>query len=407
MALRPLPYLNAKAGSAEGMVELRPGPPPRMLVWHPEAVEKIFRSDRRLSHPGSRSLTPLFGAGSLLWADGERHAAYRRVLGPALRGRALAGYREIIAAQARAAIDRLRPGTVVPLAAWTRVLALRIIGRIVLGNPEPGMLAEFGGWLRGAFGSPWRGLAYRLLGVGLPRPGPELDRALVRAARAGHADGQDTLASLLLAGDGPVGEIDDGELRDQVVSLLFAGHETTATAMTWTLLWLDRRQRLRDEVLAELAATEDDGSDAGRMPLLQAVIQEALRLTPSAAIGENRRLTEETGLCGRRFPAGTTCTLSIYLAHRRPESFADPELFDPNRFLGGRTPPRHYFPFGGGTRRCPGSQLAELEIRMVVAALLRRRQWRCVDPGAARPLIRGNLLLPHPSPRIRITGRRA
>ncbi|WP_216215637.1 cytochrome P450 [Amycolatopsis aidingensis] len=405
LAVRPLAYLNAIADSPDGMVELRPGTAPRLLVWHPEVLEEIFRSDRRLAHPGSRSLTPLLGPGSLLWADGERHAAYRRVLGPALRGRALTGHREIIAGHLRAAIDELRPGTVVPLAAWTRKLALRIIGRIVLGAPEPGMLAEFGGWLRRAFGSRTRGLAYRFLGVRLPRSGPDLDRALVRAARAGHDDGQATLAALLLSGDGPIGELGEAELRDQIVSLLFAGHETTATAMTWTLLWLDRDRRLREAVLAELADADADGSDATRTPLLQAVIQEVLRLTPSTAIGENRMLTEETELGGRRFPAGTVCTLSIYLAHRRPEAFAAPRRFDPGRFLGTR-PPRHYFPFGGGTRRCLGSGLAQLEIRMLVAELLRRRHWHCVNPGAGRVRIRGNLLTPDPALRMRVTGDR-
>ncbi|HEV2781777.1 MAG TPA: cytochrome P450 [Actinophytocola sp.] len=400
MSLGTLRFLDAHAGAPCGVLDLRTRPAPKVLVWHPAAIDWIFRSDQRMRHPGSRSLTPLFGRRSLLWADGSRHAAYRQVLGPPLRGRRLAAYRGIIAEAVHSAIDTLVPGGQIALPAWTRRLTLGVMARIVLGRSDDALNAAFTRWIERALGARHRTLAYRYLAGGLPASGVELDERLVRTARSTVDSWPATLAALLLAGDGPLRGIDDAELRDAIVSLLFAGHETTAAAAAWTLYWLDREPRIRQEVAAELAGT--DGSTAARVPLLQAVIAEALRLAPPVTVAENRELTGDAELLGRPLPAGTTLTPSIYLAHRDPGRFPDPGRFDPHRFLGDRLPPQHYFPFGGGSRYCLGSQLAQLEIRMITAAVLRRVDWHCVNPRAAVPRLRGHAMAPDPRLRMSV-----
>jgi cytochrome P450 family 110 len=402
MSMRTLGFLDSKVDLPGGVLELRAQPARKLLVWHPEAIDWIFRWDQRMRHPGSRSLTPLFGPRSLLWAEDSRHAAYRQLLGPPLRGRRLAEYRGLIAEIAHAAIDPLRPGTVIALPAWTRRVALRIIARIILGWSDEPLLDAFTGWIERALGARHRTLAYRYLTGGLPESGAALDRMLLHRAKAAPNVWPPALTALLLAGDGPLGEVDDGELRDAIVSLLFAGHETTASATAWTLYRLDRDDTVRADVLDELSATGEDGSDASRVPLLHAVIQEALRLAPPVTVAENRALTEDAELLGRPLAAGTTLTPSIYLAHRQPDRFPDPGRFDPNRFLGKRVLPQHYFPFGGGTRYCLGSQLAQLEIRMITAAVLRRRKWRCVDPSEAVPRLRGHAMAPAAGLRMRV-----
>lgn len=403
MALRTLPFLDSHANARDGFVELA-SDPTKLLVWHPEAIEWIFRADSSLAHPGSRSLLPLFGEHSLLWADGERHSAFRQALGPALRGKKLRAYHPTIAGTIHEAVDALRPGQLVSLPQWTRQLALRIVGQLILGPHDAGLLNQFSDWIDRALGSRARTLAYRFLKGGLPRSPAELDLELVRAAKQNLRTEPPTLASLMLSDGCALGTLDDQDLRDQIVSLLFAGHETTAAAAAWTLYWLDRREDLRRDVLDELEQVSDDAPDATQVPLLQAVIQESLRLAPPVMVAENRKLTEPAQLLGRSLSPGTVLTTSIYLAHHQPDHYPCPARFDPQRFLGKRIPQRHYLPFGGGSRHCLGSQLGQLEIRMIAAAVLRRREWRCVNPRQGILQLRGHAAAPSSALRMKVTG---
>ncbi len=331
MALRTLPFLDAHRTDPRRHVELA-SDPPKLLVWHPDVIEWLFRSDAELDHPGSRSLRPLFGTHSLLWVDGPRHTAYRKLLGPPLRGRRLSAYEGLIADTVHAEVEALRPGQTVALADWTRRLALRIIGRLVLGELDrhtESILDDFTSLdrRRARLAAPHAGLSLP------PRRAAEvdaeLDAALVSWARTTRRSDPPTLASLLLHAEGPLAELTDDDLRDQIVSLLFAGHETTASAAAWTLYWLARDESLRRDVLDELDATSEDAPPASAVPLLSAVISEALRLAPPVTVAENRRLRCEARLLGRTLPAGTTLTTSIYLAHRQDDVFADALRFDP------------------------------------------------------------------------------
>lgn len=392
MAVRTIPFFESHVDDPAGAVVLSERPVRKLLVWHPETVEWIFRSDARLRHTGGRSLTALFGERSLLWAEGARHAAYRRVLGPPLHGRGLAERHDVVAETVHAAIDPLTAGTEFDVLAWTRAIALRVIARLLLGRYEDALLTAVTQWIERAFGTPYRTLAHRYVLGGLPTPGAELDRTLVATARA-NTD-LPTLAARLLDADGPLGRIEDAELRAAIVSMVFAGHETTAAAAAWTVYWLDRNPLVRKEIEDELA-TGADGADPARVPLLQAAVAETLRLSPPATLTVHRVLTEDAAPPrAGALPAGSILKTAIYLAHRRPEAFPDPHRFDPGRFLDTRPPAHHYFPFGGGTRHCLGSQLAQLEIRMITAALLRRRELGRVRPAAGVARMRGNVLAP-------------
>ncbi|HEX3785955.1 MAG TPA: cytochrome P450 [Pseudonocardiaceae bacterium] len=394
MALRTLAFLDSHAADPSGLVELRTQPTRRLLVWHPDALDQMFRADPQLCHAPSRSLSPLLGPRSLLWTDGARHLAYRRLLAPLLRGPSLPAQRDVVSRIVHAALDDWAPGTVIRLPAWTRSIALRVMGRIVLNRTDDALLAPFAGWIDRALGWRPRTLAYRYLGRGLPRSGPTLDRALVRAAYEAAQAPVGTLIGALLAGTEPLGALDDDELRDQIVTLLFAGHETTASATAWALYWLHRDDELRHEVRAELVDTGSDGFDAARVPLLQAVVQETLRLSPPAPVAGNRVLRTDGELLDMPVLAGTVLTPSIYLAHHQPDRFPDPHRFDPRRFLGHRAPAQHYLPFGGGSRHCLGSELAMMEIRLIIAAVLRRHVLRYVNPEAGVPTLRGHAMAP-------------
>ena len=401
-AFQTLPFLDSHGDGPPGVLELRGRPVPRLLVWHPEGIDWIFRTDRQLHHMPSRTLSPLLGRRSLLWAEGPRHAAYRRMLGPALRGHQLQACHNIISHTVHAAIDVLAPGAVISLIEWTRKVTLRVASRILLGRADNWLLESFSTRVDNVLGSRTRTLVHRYLPV-LLRGRHELDEMVLRSAKATATAQPPALATLLLAGDGPLGVLDDEELRDQIMSLLFAGHETTASTTAWVLYWLSCDEGVRRDVIAELATTSDDGSDPAQVPLLHAVTEEALRLSPPAIIAGKRMLTADGELLGKPLPAGTLVTPCMYLAHRQPDLFPDPRRFDPSRFLGNRVPRQYYFPFGGGTRRCLGSELAMLEVRMITAAVLRRCQLHCVNPEAGIPELRGPAMTLAPALRISIS----
>jgi cytochrome P450 family 110 len=415
-AFQTLPFLDSHAGDPAGVLELRAQPTPRLLVWHPEGTDWIFRADQQLHHIPSRILSPLLGRKSLLWAEGLRHAAYRRVLGPSLRGHQLQVCHNIISRTVHTAIDVLNPGAMISLIEWTRKITLRIISRILLGHVDDWLLNSLSTRLDSALSSRTRILAHRYLPLhALPfsvrqpclRDHRELDKMLLRSAKATANVQPPALAALLLAGDGPLGVLDDEELRDQIMSLLFAGHETTASATAWILYWLGRDEKVRRDVIAELATTSNDGSDPAQVPLLHAVAEESLRLSPPAITAGKRMLTADGELLGKPLPAGTIVTPCMYLAHRQPDLFPNPLRFDPSRFLGHRVPRQYYFPFGGGTRRCLGSELAMSKIRMITAAVLRRCQLHCVNPEAGIPELRGPAMTLAQGLRISVTPHRA
>ncbi|MCA1601494.1 MAG: cytochrome P450 [Acidobacteria bacterium] len=337
-----------------------------------------------------------------MWVDGPRHAAYRQVLAPRLRGPALQRCRPIISNTVHTAVEALSARTQTSLVEWARKVALSIISQIILGCTDSLLLESFRAHVEGMLGSRGRTLASRYLRLQMPSadaspfffcPRQKLDKMLLARVTSTVNASPSALAAVL-TDDRSLGVLDDRELRNQVMSLLFAGYETTAAATAWTLYWLSRQDRVRRDVIDELTATSHDGSEATKVPLLHAVSQEALRLSPPAIVAGKRMLTADGELLGKSLSAGTIVTPCIYLAHHQSDLFPNPLRFDPDRFLGNRVPRRYYFPFGGGTRHCLGHELAMLEIRMITAAVLRYCELHCEDPEATVPVVRGPVLVP-------------
>ncbi|WP_243658742.1 cytochrome P450 [Tamaricihabitans halophyticus] len=405
MAARIVPFLEHNQHARPRLLEVRTEAPRKVLLWDAPTIEWIWRSDTTFGHPGSRSMRPVLGTDSMLWLDGERHTMYRKTLSPFLNGRALRGYRDTISSITESAIDRhWSVGSEVPIAEWTRGITLSIISRVLLGSTDSDVLARFSEWMEDVLGSTRRIMMYRYLKGGLPPASASLDEALLDAARAADYP---SIARVLLDESGPLGNLDDREVRDQIVTLLFAGHETTASSIATALVLLDRHPKVRAELLDELDATSADGMEGNEVPLLQATAREVLRLRPPVPVAANREMTEPGEICGRQLPAGTMLSPCPFLAHR--EHFDRADRFDPHRFLGKRPATSEFFPFGGGKRHCLGSQLAEAEIRMIVAAVLRRRSWQCVAGRGSteQRQQRVHTLAPAPRVKARVTGHRA
>jgi len=219
----------------------------------------------------------------------------------------------------------------------------------------------------------------------------DLLHAEIAERRARPERGDDILSLLLDARDEEGQGLTDGELRDELMTLLVAGHETTATALSWALYWLASRpevqQRLRQELQEARSAPEApvDVTTLLRLPYLQAVCNETLRIYPVGMITFPRRLEEPLTLGGHPLEAGTTVMGCIFLAHRREEVFADPEAFLPERFLANSYSPNTLLPFGGGSRRCIGMAFALFEMKVVLSQLLLRFTVE-IDPRTPLPV---------------------
>jgi cytochrome P450 len=364
-------------------------------VWAlgPEANHQILVSNARNFHWRGGSfgdLIPLLGDG-LLTIDGGYHRRARRIMLPAFHRERIAGAAGTMIAEATTALGDWRPGEVVDVYHWARNLAMRIAMRALLGlDPDDrgtGARAaveferalSFYGTdfairvLRGP-GSPWsRMMASRA----------ELDRILyaeIRRRRAtGDSDGN-VLGMLLAATDEDGSALSDQEVRDQAITLLFAGHDTTTSTISFLLYELARNPR----ELAALYAEQDEllpgGAApalehlAGGLPRLEMALDETLRLYPPAWIGP-RRSVESCELAGVHVPGNAYVNYCSWASHRLPEIFPDPEAFVPERFAPERKaalPKGAYVPFGGGSRTCICMRFGQMEIRAIATLLLQR-----------------------------------
>jgi cytochrome P450 len=262
-----------------------------------------------------------------------------------------------------------------PALAPLRDRLTRLVGSIA----SPATLMSFMQWDLGPR-SPWGRY------VRLRRETHELLGAAIDARRRGDGSGNDVLSILLLARDEDGQPMSDAELRDQMITLLLAGHETTATALAWTFQHLFENP----EIFARMRAALRDGNGD---ELVDSAAKEALRLTPIVPeVG--RMLDAPTRIGDWDLPAGVVVAPSIYLAHRRPERWPEPERFDPDRFLDSRPTPYEFFPFGGGVRRCLGMAFALYEMRIVLSTILSRVELRAAKPGPARIVRRSITLAP-------------
>jgi cytochrome P450 len=379
----------------------------------PSAVKAVFAGDRRAFRAGEANaiLEPLLGPRSVLVLDGESHLRARRLMLPPFHGermqRYLALMREIVTEELRRWPEQrafaLRPRMqaitleVIMRAVFgiddaARLREVRpLVGRLVRMTMGPGaamlpFVGRFGGRTRWV---PW---------ARFQRAVESVDTVLLAEIRRRRADEhagdrEDVLSMLLRARDEDGQGMSDAELRDELVTLLLAGHETTATAGAWAVELLLRHP-------AALARLQRDLAD-GRGTYLDAVIKEAMRLRPVIpAIG--RRLVAPVVLNGYRLPAGINVSPAIYLLHRRPEVYPEPTVFRPERFL--EDPPDTYewLPFGGGTRRCIGASFAMAELRIVLATILQEARLSLVERRPERIRARAVVFVPAHGVRVRL-----
>ncbi len=335
-------------------------------------------------------LIPLLGDG-LLTIDDAYHDRARAIMMPAFHREQVTAMLESMGAEADAAIERLRQGEVVDLYDWMRNLAMRIAMRALLGLDPDGagkgaLAAEHFERALGFYGIDF---ALRLLrGPGSPWRKMVNSRAVLdeivfgeisRRRQAPDPDRRDIL-SLLLGARGELGEaFTDREVRDQVMTLMFAGHDTATSTLTFMMHLLARHPGVLGRICAEqdrvlAGATPSVDQLENEMPYLDMVLDEVLRLFPPAWIGP-RRAVREFEFGGYTVPRGAYVNYCSWASHRIPEVFADPEAFIPERFTRERKaalPRGAYVPFGGGQRICIGKRFGQTEVKLVATKLLQR-----------------------------------
>ena len=413
MGFRPTAFLEQCARRYGDPFTLHiPARPPLVMFSDPEAIREIFTGDPELLRAGEANnlLEPMLGQHSLLLLDGPRHLRERRLMLPPFHGERMQAYGRVMREIADRSIDAWPVGRPFPIHERMQAITLDVILRTVFGLDEGAVLVRLRECIRsltafvsGALGvlllMPWlqRDLGRLSPGGRFARLAREIDDILfaeIARRRAEGATGRDVILSMLIAARDEGGQpMSDQELRDEMVTLLLAGHETTATSLAWAFHRLLGRPDVLAKLRDEVGGGPVEPEQVGRLEYLDAVDKETARLNP-VIVNVGRRLQAPMRIGGHDLPAGVVASPCIYLTHRRPDLWPDPARFDPERFIGARPSPYAFFPFGGGVRRCIGAAFAAYEMKIVLAEVLARVELRAAPGYTVRTVRRTVTLAP-------------
>ncbi|HEV8715345.1 MAG TPA: cytochrome P450 [Candidatus Binatia bacterium] len=411
---RPIPFMEGCARRYGDCFTVRfPGNPPLVFFSDPEAVKEIFTADPEQLPAGETRiiLRPLVGQHSLLLLDGARHRHQRRLMMPPFHGERMQAYGEVMREISDRVIESWPVRRPFPLQPQMQKITLDVILRTVYGIDEDADLRRLRDRLTEllSLGAnplnllPW---LQPLLGpfIGrrrieqLLREVDEILYAQIARRRAKDGSGrEDVLAMLVEARDEAGQPMSDVELRDELITLLVAGHETTATSLAWAFHLVLQQPQVMEKLRAELRHIMGSGPVApqhvAKLEYLDATIKETQRLNPILPV-VGRRLHAPMRLGGRDLPAGVVAAPCIYLTHHRPDLWPDPKRFNPDHFLGKRPSPYEFFPFGGGVRHCLGAAFAIYEMKIVLAQVLSRVALRPAPGHTVRVVRRGITFAP-------------
>lgn len=418
--LRPLDFMDKRTHKYGDFYQVTfKNAPPTLMTCNPQAIEDIFTASGDLLEvgKGNQILKFLVGDNSLLLLDGKTHKNRRRLLMPPFHGESLQKCSQEIVKISEKVINYWQPNQSFRVRIVMQEVTMRVILTVVFGI-DSGVRYErlrelltqlldifntplsssfiFFSWLQKDWGkySPWgRFLRLKAEIKTLIHAEIEERRELLNSEKLQH---QDILSLLLLAKDENGAGMSDQELHDELITLLFAGHETTASALGWLFYWIHYLPEIKDKLLFELNALKDksDYKAINNLPYLNAVILETLRIYPIAAGTFARILTKPMSIKGHDFQANTALMISIYSLHHREDLYPNPKQFNPNRFLEKTYSAYQYIPFGGGNRRCIGSALALLEMKLVAATILSRFQLALTNNRPMLPVRRGLTIAP-------------
>ncbi|HZF50714.1 MAG TPA: cytochrome P450 [Polyangiaceae bacterium] len=432
-SLRPLPFMEACARRYGDVFTLRFHQIGTFVFFtRPEHIKQIFTGDSEilLSGRANQLLAPLVGSRSVLLLDGKEHLRQRRLLMPPFHGERMLAYAAIMRDTAEAEIERMPLRAPFAIHAHMQAITLDVIMRAVFGltssddpleregervrrlrgllvefiTPPPALIAFLPFAQVDLPGSPFR--AFLRCRESVDR---ELYALIDERRRAKDLEQREDILSLMLRARDEDGQpMTDRELRDELVTMLVAGHETTATTLSWAFDQILAEPRVAKKIDAELARVLGgrrlEPAALPKLEYLDAVIKETLRMKPILPIVA-RELAEPIEIGGHALPAGTKIAPCIYLAHRRPEVYPEPDRFYPERFVDAKIDPYAWLPFGGSVRRCLGMAFALYEMKIILATVLSRAHLRLASGEPARIVRRGITLAPSGGTRVILTER--
>lgn len=384
--------------------------PPLVFLSNPQAIKEIFSADAKQFDAGRSNgiLISLLGSNSLVLLDGDRHQRQRKLLMPPFHGEKVKSYGSTICQITQEVGSQWQPEQPFLASKAMQDITLEVILQVVFGlregeryrqiKPLVANLLDLTGsplrssflffpWLQQDLGSwsPWGKVVRQRKQV------YELLQAEIDERRERSSIGNDVLSLMLLARDEDGQPMSDLELKDELMTMLVAGHETTASVLAWALYWIHKLPKVKAKLLQEL---EDLGDNAepiaiASLPYLTAVANESLRIYPIVPIAFPRITKQEVTIGDRTFPPETTLVPSIYGLHHREDLYPEPKQFRPERFLERQFSAWEFIPFGGGNRRCLGYALAMLEIKLVLATILTQFPVQLTDERPVTPRRRG------------------
>jgi cytochrome P450 len=390
-----------------------------VVFSNPQALQIILTNDdsKEFDAPGERNVIfePLLGAQSVIGLTGDRHRRMRQLMMPPFHGERMRSYGHLIAEITDEVMRGCIVGKSFSLRNRMQAISMRVILKAVFGLEEGSRYNEMARMLGSLLDQMSNRLTVSVLYFPVLRRnlGPlspwgnfvrrreRIDRLIydeIAERRMRPKASRDDILTLLMSARDEAGEaLTDVELRDELMTLLVAGHETTATALTWALYWIHKFPKVYERVLAELqGVAPSDSSALSRLPYLNAVCCETLRIYPVGMITFPRVTTSTVEVMGYSLEPGTVVVGSIYLTHHREEIYPDPDHFKPERFLERRFSAFEYFPFGGGARRCIGMAFAQFEMKLVISRIVSNFELALADKRSVRPMRRG--LTAGPSP---------
>lgn len=409
---RPYDFLDDCAKSYGDIFTVKlVGFSPLVFLSNPQAIKEIFTTDAKQFDAGRSNeiLRYLLGSNSVILLDGDRHQRERKLLMPPFHGEKVKSYGDIICQITREVADRWQPQQPFLASKAMQDISLEVILQAVFGlregeryqqiKPLLSSLLDMTGsplrssfffftWLQQDLGSwsPWgkvvrqRQEIYDLLQA-------EIEHRRNQSATTGN----DVLSLMLLARDEDGQPMTDPELKDELMSMLVAGHETSASVLAWALYWIHKLPEVKAKLLGELNSLENntDPMAIANLPYLTAVANESLRIYPIVPIVFPRIAKQEVTINGHYFPPETTLVPSIYSLHHREDLYPEPKKFKPERFLERQFSASEFIPFGGGNRRCLGYALALLEIKLVLATVLANYSLKLANDQPVKPRRRG------------------